>query len=318
MKPRVALVLLVAALAVGGLITWAAVIEPTPAGAAPPHFSPFDELHDAYEWAISHVRHISIPLPRIGPAHIDADHDRVIIFRGISKFMLLELIAAGLTAAIYIPLARRIQSGEPPRGAWDNFFEAILTFIRDDIAKPNIGEHDADKYVPFLWTLFLFILFSNLLGMIPNFGSPTGNLYVTGALALCAFVALHGAAIAKMGFGHYVKSLWPHLDVPFGMGYLLKPMIFAIELMGTVIKSAVLAVRLFANMFAGHTVLAMILAFIVTAVGASAMIWGLVVSASVLGVVALSLLELFVAFLQSYIFVFLTALFMGMSLHPQH
>jgi F-type H+-transporting ATPase subunit a len=232
--------------------------------------------------------------------------------------VILEAVAALLIVVIFTPLARRLASGEPARGIWDNAFESVLTFIRDDIAKPNIGEHDADKYVPFLWTLFFFVLFNNLLGMLPWMGSPTANLYVTGALALCSFVAMHGAAMVKMGVGHYFQSLWPHIDVPFPMGYVLKPMIFAIELLGTVIKSGVLAVRLFANMFAGHTVLAMILGFIVAAGNAAPLLWTGITAASVLGVFALSILELFVAFLQSYIFVFLTALFMGMALHPAH
>jgi F-type H+-transporting ATPase subunit a len=104
--------------------------------------------------------------------------------------------------------------------------------------------------------------------------------------------------------------------VSFAWGLSL--MICVIEAGGTVIKSGVLAVRLFANMFAGHTVLAMILSFIILAANAIPLLWGSITFASVLGVVALSLLELFVAFLQSYIFVFLTALFMGMALNPQH
>ena len=130
---------------------------------------------------------------------------------------------------------------------------------------------------------------------------------------------LHGAAIAKMGLWHYIKSLWPHIDVPY-VGGVFSAFIFVIELVGTFIKSGVLAVRLFANMFAGHLVLAMILIFILQA-GPNAgnpWLWGTVTVASVLGQVALSLLEIFVAFLQAYVFVFLTALFMGMSLHPQH
>lgn len=271
---------------------------------------PFEEFQDTLDWVIFHSLGIHIELPQFG----------LRLAPGLSKFMILELIAAGLVMLVYIPLAKRLQSGAPPQGAWDNFFEVFLTFIRDDIAKPNLGEHDADEYVPFLWTLFLFILFNNLLGMIPFMGSPTANLYVTGALALCSFIIMHGAAMAKMGPVHYVQSLWPHMDVPLVIGIVLKPMIFFIELLGTVIKSGVLAVRLFANMFAGHTVLAMILAFIVTSFtgGAVWWLWGAITGASVLGVVALSLLELFVAFLQSYIFVFLTALFMGMALHPAH
>ena len=236
----------------------------------------------------------------------------------ITKFMILELVAAVLIALIFIPLARRARGGDLPKGKWWNCFESLLTFVRNEIARPTIGEHDADKYVPFLWTMFLFILFCNLMGMIPLLGSPTASIYMTAGLAIIAFCMLHGAAIVKMGVGKYFQSLWPQIDVPY-VGWLFSGFVFIIEFMGTFIKSGVLAVRLFANMFAGHLVLANILIFIYEAglTGIYAL-WGGVTIASVLGVVALSLLELFVAFLQAYIFVFLTALFMGMALHPQH
>jgi F-type H+-transporting ATPase subunit a len=234
----------------------------------------------------------------------------------ITKFMILELIAAGLILAIYLPLARRLQNGDPARGWRDNAFEVLLTFIRDEVAKPSIGEHHADQYVPFLWTMFLFILFNNLLGIIPFGASATASINVTGALALCVFFAIHGCAIARMGLGRYVQSLWPHIDVPYGLGYVLKPMIFIIEIIGVLVRNAVLAVRLFANMFAGHMVLATILIFIYVARNHS--LWAIITVGSVLGIVALSLLEIFVAFLQAYIFVFLTALFMGMAMHPEH
>ena len=174
------------------------------------------------------------------------------------------------------------------------------------------------SYVPFLWTMFLFILFCNLLGMFPFLGSPTASITVTASLALIAFFMIHGGAVAKMGFGHYLKSYIPHIDVPFGMGYFLIPMIMLIEVMGNFIKAFVLAVRLFANMLAGHTVLAVILMFIVLAKDAAMFLFWPITAASVLGVVALSLLELFVAFLQAFIFTFLTALFIGSALHPQH
>jgi F-type H+-transporting ATPase subunit a len=238
-----------------------------------------------------------------------------------TKFMLLELLAAIIVAALYIPLGRRLQSGELPAGWHHNLRDVLLTFVRDDIARPAIGEHDADKYVPFLWTMFLFILVCNLLGMIPFMGSPTGNIFVTGGLAVCVFFAIHGSAAAKMGFGHYMASMWPHFDVPYGLGYILKPMIFLLEWMGVLVRNAVLAVRLFANMFAGHVVLATLLIFIFsagTAAGIGLGLWSAVTVGSVLGQVALSLLELFVACLQAYIFTFLAALFMGMAMHPAH
>jgi F-type H+-transporting ATPase subunit a len=244
--------------------------------------------------------------------HVPAHHFQ------ITKFMILEVLAAIIIIAIYVPLSRRVQTGEPPKGYFWNTFESVLTFIRDEVAKPNIGEHDADKYVPFLWTLFLFILTCNLLGMLPFLGSPTSSFTVTLMLAVIAFCAIHGSAIAAHGVGHYLKSYVPHIDVPFGMGYLLIPMIVVIEVIGHFIKAFVLAVRLFANMFAGHTVLAFILFFIVMS---SKEVWylhGSITIGSVLGVTALSLLELFVAFLQAFIFVFLTSLFMGSMLHPEH
>jgi F-type H+-transporting ATPase subunit a len=236
----------------------------------------------------------------------------------LSKFMILEVIAALLIAAIYIPLARRAQRGSPVKGWKDNVFEVLLTFVRDEIAKPSIGEHDADRYVPFLWTMFLFILFNNLLGIIPFGASATASIYVTGALALMVFFAIHGCAIAKMGFGHYIGSLWPHIEMHWAMGMFIKPLIFVIDVIGVLVRNAVLAVRLFANMFAGHMVLATILIFIYAARNVSPGLWGAITLSSVLGIVALSLLEIFVAFLQAYIFVFLTALFMGMAMHPEH
>jgi F-type H+-transporting ATPase subunit a len=236
----------------------------------------------------------------------------------ITKFMVLEVIAALLVIAVYVPLARRTQAGTVPRGASDNFFEVLLTFVRDQVAKPALGEHDADRFVPFLWTMFLFILFNNLLGMVPLGGSPTASLWVTIGLALVVFGYMHGCGIAKMGLGRYVMSLWPHIDVPFPLGYFIKPLIFVLEWMGAIVRNAVLAVRLFANMFAGHMVLATILIFIWMARNSSLFMWTTVTVSSVAGIVALSLLELFIAFLQAFVFTFLTALFMGMALHPEH
>lgn len=242
----------------------------------------------------------------------------------ITKFMVLELIAAILAIVIFVPICRRAARNELPRGPFWNAFESLLTFVREQIAKPTIGEHDADTYVPLLWTLFIFILFSNLMGIIPFLGSPTASIAVTGALAVCAFVVMHGAPIAKFGFFHYLKSTWPHIELGDNLfakafGFCLSLSIWTIEMFGTAIKSFVLAVRLFANMFAGHMVLASLLLFIaIVGNGGLDFTWGIVTVSSVLGVVALSLLELFVAFLQAYVFVFLTSLFLGMALHPQH
>jgi F-type H+-transporting ATPase subunit a len=263
--------------------------------------NPFEHVLDTSHWAFFEELGVGFHLPF-----------------GLTKYMVLELVAAVLIVAIFVPLARRARNGEPPRGLFQNAFESLLTFIRDKVARPNIGEHDADTFVPFLWTQFLFVLFCNLLGMFPYLGSPTASITVTGTLALCTALVIHGGAIAKMGLGHYLKSYVPHIEVPFGMGYALIPMIVVIEVIGVGIKMFVLAVRLFANMLAGHTVLAVILLFIVMAQNTNWYLFWPITFGSVLGVTALSLLELFVAFLQAFIFTFLSSLFLGMTLHPQH
>jgi F-type H+-transporting ATPase subunit a len=233
----------------------------------------------------------------------------------VTKFMVIELIAALLMLAIFIPLARRIARGGPPKGKFWNFFEAMLVFMRDQVARPAIGKHDADRFLPYIWTAFFFVLFCNLLGLVPWLGSPTGALGCTGALAMIAFAVCVGAGVKQFGPVGYVLGQVPHMDLPWVLAIFLKPMILAIELLSLIIKHSVLAIRLLANMFAGHLVLAVILGFI--AQTATLAIWYGVMPASVLGAVALNLLELLVAFLQAYIFAFLSALFIGMAVH-QH
>jgi F-type H+-transporting ATPase subunit a len=273
----------------------------------------------------------------------------------ITRYMVYEVIAAVLIVVIFVPLARRAQSGQPPRGAWDNLFESLLTFVRNSIARPCLGPEAADRYLPFLWTMGLFILFNNLLGMVPFLGSATASIYVTGALALIVFFVLHGSAIMEMGrggaahhnghghgehipqthaeaaaqaggvlalagrgFASYIASMWPPIDLGGPAGLIVKSLVFVIEVIGVLVRNAVLAVRLFANMFSGHMVLGTILFFIQMAANLHWAVWGAVTLSSVFGIIALSLLEIFVAFLQAYIFTFLTALFMGLAMHPQH
>ena len=237
----------------------------------------------------------------------------------LTKFMVLELVVALVIAVIFIHLAVRMTTSERPKGKMWNLLESFLLFIRDDVARPAIG-HDADKFLPYLWTIFFFVLGCNLIGMVPWMGTPTGALAVTGVLALATFLVVIGSGMAKMGpVGFWVGQV-PDMDLPFVLAILLKPMIFVIEIVGILIKHFVLAVRLLANMFAGHIVLAVLVAFI-GAVGSSVATYyhplfvGVSV-ASIFGATALSMLELFVAFLQAYIFTFLSALFIGMAVHP--
>jgi F-type H+-transporting ATPase subunit a len=232
----------------------------------------------------------------------------------ITKFMVIELVVALLMCVFFIGLAATIRGGRLPRGRFGNMLEAMLLYFRDKVARPCIGGHDADKFVPFIWTVFFFVLGCNLFGMIPWMGSPTGALATTGAMALVTFLVVVGSGVRKLGGWGMVKSLVPHMDLPLPIKIPMTLLMFPIEVAGLLIKHCVLAVRLLANMMAGHVVLAVILAFI--AASAQSLLWWAVAPASVLGATALSMLELFVAFLQAYIFTFLSALFIGMAVHP--
>jgi F-type H+-transporting ATPase subunit a len=242
---------------------------------------------------------------------------REILGGWVTKYMVLEWLVALLMLVVFIPLARRIASGEPVRGRLGNMFEAMLIFLRDEVARPAIGRHDADRFLPYIWTAFFFILFCNLMGMVPWAGSPTGSLAVTGALAAIALSMVTGAGMLKHGLVKFWTGMVPHVELPLVLAIFLMPMLLAIEVAGLLIRHCVLAVRLLANMFAGHLVLAVIVGFIASTAHAYLILWLGVTTGSILGAAALSLLELFVAFLQAYIFTFLSAVFIGMALH-QH
>lgn len=261
----------------------------------------------------------------------------------LTKFMVLQVVAALLAIWIFTGLAKRIKKGEPIRGRFWNFWETIALFIRDEVVRPTIGDdhhhdhgddhghghHDAhaaasggydyahpgDKYLPFLWSCFFYILFCNLLGAVPFLGSATGNINVTGALAVCAFVATTVYSVKAIGGGGFFKNFFGGLELKTPMDFAIGLLLFGIEVIGYLIKHAVLAVRLFANMMGGHTVLGVMLAFIAMPVVASSALWWLVTPASILGQVGIGLLELFVAFLQAYVFVFLSTIFISMGIH---
>jgi F-type H+-transporting ATPase subunit a len=261
-------------------------------------------VQDAYEFH----------LPRFLGGHVQIPE---VLGLRISKFMVLELVAAFLMIVIFVPLARSIATGRPPRGRFWNAFEMVLVFLRDEVARPAIGRREADRFLPFVWTMFFFILFCNLLGMVPWAGSPTGSIFVTAALAFIAFCMVAGTGMAIHGPLGFWTGMVPQMDLPWVLAVFLKPMLLVIEVVGLCIKHCVLAVRLLANMFAGHLVLAVIVIFIKWTVDQTFILWLGVTIASVFSAVALSLLELFVAFLQAYIFTFLSALFIGMAVH-QH
>jgi F-type H+-transporting ATPase subunit a len=260
----------------------------------------------------------------------------------LTKFMVLQVVAGVLTLLVFGSLARRIRSGKPVTGIWSNFWEMVALYIRDNVVRPTIGRghadhgdhdhdhghhekhpdpltagHPADKFLPFIWTCFFYILFCNLLGAIPWLGSPTGDINVTGALALIAMSMTVLVGSAELGAGGFWKNLVPPLDAPPVMKILLVPMMFLIEVVGLLIKHGVLAVRLFANMMGGHTVVGVMLGFIATILATpQPWLWWLVTPASILGQVGIGLLELLVAFIQAYVFALLATTFIAMGSHP--
>jgi len=273
---------------------------------------------------ISEESFIPVKLPRLSP--YDDARPLVPAPKGLeeyigpitfqpSKFIYIELIAAMVVAALFIWLGKKVKAGGPPRGRLWNMLEAGVVYIRDEVARPAIGEREANRFLPFLWTAFFFILTMNLLGMFPLFGTPTGSLSVTAALALGTFAVVLFSGMKKLGVAGFWKAQAPHVELPSKlMGFVLIPMIWAIEVFGLFIKHMVLAVRLFANMFAGHLVLAVFVGFI-------GVTWGSLLSAGVIPAavgasVAIGLLELLVAFIQAYVFTFLSALFIGAAIHP--
>lgn len=265
----------------------------------------------------------TIPLPEISVPQLELFGQKFWGYKigggsfEITKFMLLELTAAVLMVLVFVPLAWKIRTGEAPRGRIWNFFEAMLVFLRDEVARPAIGRHEADRFLPFIWTVFFFILFCNLLGLVPWAGSPTGAMGCCGVLAAMTFLTVIGSGMKKFGLVGFWTGQVPHMELPLVMSILIKPMVFVIEIFGMCIRHFVLAVRLLANMFAGHLVLAVIVGFIAVAADRNVLMWAGVTASSIFGATALNLLELFVAFLQAYIFAFLSALFIGMAVH-QH
>jgi F-type H+-transporting ATPase subunit a len=231
-----------------------------------------------------------------------------------------HMFMMGVTAIILmvaLPLAVR-RPGMVPRGL-RNVIEAICLYIRDEVIQPMLKER-TDRFIPYLWTIFFFILAMNLLSMIPtegiirlitgkenHFGGPmTANIWMTGGMAVISFFVTHIAGIKRQGFIHYFAHLAP--KVP----WVLLPLIYFLEVVTMFMRPFTLAIRLFANMVAGHVILA-------TFIGLILMFKNYyVATASVCGAAAMSVLELLVAFLQAFIFMFLTAVYISLAVEPEH
>jgi F-type H+-transporting ATPase subunit a len=247
------------------------------------------DTHELDLWPLGYL-----PLPEIHLFGIDFS---------ITKHLVMMWIASVLLVAVF-RLAFRRQAAVPSGIA--NMLEALVVYLRDEVILPNTGEAGR-RYLPFLLTTFFFILFCNLLGLIPYGATATGNITVTAALALIALTMIQLSGIKEHGLKHHLQNLVPH-----GLPVWLLPIMVPVEILGQFTKPFALCVRLYANMTAGHIV---ILSFI-------SMIFifeSFLISPVAVGfALFINLLEVFIAFLQAYIFTLLTSLFMGMSIHPQH
>lgn len=235
----------------------------------------------------------------------------------ISRYMVIELVVAIIALVVFRWLAKKVSTGESPKGKRWNMLEGLVQWVRNDVAVPAMGEHDADHFMPFLWTLFVFILGCNLMGMVPWIGSPTAAFGTTLALAGIVFVIGVAMGVKTFGVVGFLKNICPDLGLPWYLAFWIVPLLWVIEFASLLIKHAVLAVRLLMNMGAGHLVMLGILGIGISVPSAmmSTPAWSGVALISVLGTAMLSVLELFVAFLQAYLFTFLAAMFIGSSMH---
>ena len=249
-------------------------------------------------------------LPRWEPIHLGG----LSIDMSPTKHLVYMLLAAALVALVFIPSARIIQAaqarGRPSKG-FAGAMEATALYIRQEVILPNVGHH-GEGYVPYLLTLFFFILAMNLLGLLPWGATATGNIAVTAALAVVAFLVIEVTGMRALGPVGYAKTIfYLPSGLPGGIGgSILKVVLLAvmtpIELIGKLAKPFALAVRLFANMTSGHVlVLALIgLTFLFQS-------WAVGFGASILAT-GVMLLEVFVAFLQAFVFTLLTSVFIGL------
>jgi F-type H+-transporting ATPase subunit a len=229
-----------------------------------------------------------------------------------TKHVVFLVLAAALVMVTVWYAAWRVQQrhreGKGPQG-FGAAVEAVALFVRDDVAIANIG-HNGKKFAPYVLTLFFFVLYCNLLGLIPYGSTPTGNIVVTGTLAILTFLITEISGFFTLGPKGYLKTI---VFVPPGMkgfGAVAMAMLMTpIELISKLVKPFALCLRLFANMTAGHFVILALLGLIFIFAN-----WA-VAAGSVAFVLFMMLLELLVAFLQAYIFALLTSVFIGMLQH---
>lgn len=223
----------------------------------------------------------------------------------ITRHVVFMWLGAILLFFVMTRVAKAYKESMIPKG-FTNFWELFIIFVRDEIAKPTIGK-GFEKFLPYLLTAFFFILFGNFLGLIPFSATFTSNISVTATLAVFSFLVIQFGGMRNNGVFGYFKGLIPH-----GVPVFLLPIMIVVEFLGLLAKPFALAIRLFANMTAGHIVIYALISliFVMQSVG-----WAGLAIPMALFIYGL---EVLVALLQAYIFTMLSSLFIGMAVHQDH
>jgi F-type H+-transporting ATPase subunit a len=243
---------------------------------------------------------LHLELPQFPPLHIGG----FMLDLSPTKHVFFLLLCALLLIVGAISTSRAYRKTFVPHG-FVNLIEMLVVFIRDEVVLPNMGS-EGMKYIPYLLTTFFYILFMNLIGLVPYGASATGNIMVTAGLATVAFFMIQISAIQAQGLKNYLMHLTG--GVHWGLWIIMIP----IEILGLFTKPFALCIRLFANMSAGHIVILSLIGFIFMFQSIA------VAPVSVLFALFINMLELFVAVLQAYIFTMLTAVFMGFGVQAAH
>lgn len=230
-----------------------------------------------------------------------------------TKHVVMLLLAATIVTILLIGAARshvrQTQTSGRPKG-FAAAMESVVLYIRNEVILPNVGHH-GERYVPFLLTVFFFILTMNLLGLVPYGSTATGNIAVTATLAIVTFIVTEISGMISLGRHYWSTIFYWNKELALPMRLVMFLILSPVELIGKFTKPIALAIRLFANMTAGHIV---VLAFI----GMIFTFQGIASGAPFLMAVAIMLLELFVALLQAFIFTMLSSVFIGQIREAHH
>lgn len=275
--------------------------------------------HELAVPSFGHGLEKEIELPRWAPIHLGG----LTLDLSPTKHVVMLWIAGTLCVLVMLAAASGAKKaraeGRPSKGL-AGAIEATVLYLRNDVILPNVGHH-GEKFVPFCLAAFFFVLFCNLLGLFPFMATATGNVSVTAALATVSFIVIEIAGMRALGSGYLSTIIWwPH-DLPFAVKAPITLIMTPVEILGKLTKPFALAMRLFANMTAGHVAVLALIGLVFTI--AELAHYNVVVSSlGALVPVALATaimgLEVFVAFLQSFIFMLLTAVFIGLIRESHH